>query len=437
MKWICGFANAQGGRLYIGCDDTGKVIGVEKSKKLLEDIPNTVKNTLAILVDVNLLTDDGKDYIEIIVPSYSVPISYNGVYYRRSGATNQTLEGRDLDSFLLGKGGVTGDASPLPSFTVDDVDDAALEYFKKMAIKKGRLDSDSLDEPKEMVLQRLSLFKGSYLTNAAMLLFSRDPEKWVQGAYVKVAYFEGPDIIYQDEVHGSIIEQVEKTKELVYYKYLKAKITYEGLYRRERYFVPEDAFREALINAICHKPYESLIPIQVSVYDDKVYIGNIAYLPEEMTLERLMGKHMSMPYNPKIAQVFYLAGLIESWGRGIEKISNICEEDGVYPPEYTTASGKDIMVKFSAPVERLVRLVPVNPDDRRNYQLDDISCKILALLSEDPGCSRTMISQKMSLSVSTVARYVRQLKEKGFIERVGSDKKGYWNIVKNSVDHTS
>ncbi len=69
LKWICGFANAQGGRIYIGTNDDGTVIGVLDSKKLLEDIPNKVRDTLGIIVEVNLLTQNEKDYIEICVKS--------------------------------------------------------------------------------------------------------------------------------------------------------------------------------------------------------------------------------------------------------------------------------------------------------------------------------------------------------------------------------
>ena len=110
--------------------------------------------------------------------------------------------------------------------------------------------------------------------------------------------------------------------------------------RIERYFVPEEALREALLNALCHKQYQSGVPIQISVYEDKLYIANCGCLPENWTLENLMSKHASSPYNPNIAHVFYLAGFIESWGRGIEKICSACEKDGVPQPEYTIKSSR-------------------------------------------------------------------------------------------------
>ena len=81
LKWICGFANAAGGKIYIGMNDSGQVVGVADAKKLLEDIPNKVRDVLGIIVDVNLLDKDGLEYVEIDVPPYSNPINYKGQYH--------------------------------------------------------------------------------------------------------------------------------------------------------------------------------------------------------------------------------------------------------------------------------------------------------------------------------------------------------------------
>lgn len=93
LKWICGFANAQGGKLYIGCDDDGNIVGVKDSKKLLEDIPNKIRDAMGIVVDVNLLRKEDKEYIEIDVQTYPISISCKGVYHYRSGSTKQILRG--------------------------------------------------------------------------------------------------------------------------------------------------------------------------------------------------------------------------------------------------------------------------------------------------------------------------------------------------------
>lgn len=83
---MCGFANAQGGTIYIGIDDAGNVVGVQNVKKLMEDIPNKIQLGLDIVAVVNKLTKDGKDYIEIRVEPSSYPVNYHGEYHYRSGA---------------------------------------------------------------------------------------------------------------------------------------------------------------------------------------------------------------------------------------------------------------------------------------------------------------------------------------------------------------
>ena len=75
LKWICGFANAQGGKIYIGINDDGVIVGISDSKKLLEDIPNKVRDILGIIVDVNLFMEEGKDYIDIVVNPSSYPVN--------------------------------------------------------------------------------------------------------------------------------------------------------------------------------------------------------------------------------------------------------------------------------------------------------------------------------------------------------------------------
>ncbi|MCM1189983.1 MAG: winged helix-turn-helix transcriptional regulator [Muribaculaceae bacterium] len=432
LEWICGFANAQGGKLYIGMDDSGEVIGLDNTGKLMEDIPNKVRQSMGIVVDVNRLNRGNLSYIEIVVPPYPVAISYKGLYYYRSGSTMQTLSGLELESFILRKRGATWDNMPLPSFTADDIDDGLVDRFKQMAVKKGRIDESVLNEPKEVLMEKLRLTNAGYYTNAAMLLFSKKPDDWLLGAYTKIGFFEtDADLLYQDEIHGSLLEQIDKIIEVIHLKYMKAKITYEGMQRIERYFVPDAALREALLNALCHKLYQSCIPVQISVYEDRLYIANCGQLPENWTVENLMNKHASKPYNPGIANVYYLAGFIESWGRGIEKICQACDDDGSPRPEYTIHPG-DIMIKFTAAEGRIVRTalnqVTERVTERVTEKVTENENAILALLMEDPAYTYTALAEKLGLSRKTVSARIRQLKEKGILQRIGSDTKGHWQI---------
>ena len=334
LKWVCGFADAEGGTLVIGRNDSGAVVGVKGARKLLEDLPNKVRDVLGIMVDVNLRTDAGRVYLEMAVAAYPNPISVRGEYYYRSGSTNQALKGAALDRFLLRKQGRHWDGVPVPHVAPKDLDTRVLARFRQLAARSKRLSAEMLQEPDAALIDKLHLKEGTYLKRAAVLLFHPDPERLVTGAFVKVGFFaNNADLLYHDEIHGDLFTQVDKTLDLLLSKYLRAMISYDGVQRVETYPVPEPALREALLNAIAHKDYASGAPIQISVYQDKLMLWNPGQLPPDWTVARLTEKHSSQPWNPDVANAFFRAGMIESWGRGIERMLAECEAAGFPAPQ--------------------------------------------------------------------------------------------------------
>jgi len=335
LKWICGFANANGGKIYIGKNDAGEVVGLKDSKKLLEDIPNKTKDILGILVDVNLHQTEKGEFIEISVEAYPYPVNYKGQYHFRSGSTKQELKGAALDKFLLQRKDKRWDAVPVPNVSINDLKKETFDFFRKKAVKAQRIEEDVLTDSNELLIDNLQLNENEYLKRAAILLFHPYPDKFVTGAYIKIGYFEADDDLkFQDEVHGNLFEQIEKTIDLLFSKYIKSSISYEGLNRVERYAYPKDAIREALLNAVSHKDYSGGVPIQISVYNDKLIFWNEGQLPENWTIEKLLDKHPSKPYNPDIANALFRSGYIESWGRGTLKMINECVQFGIPKPKY-------------------------------------------------------------------------------------------------------
>jgi ATP-dependent DNA helicase RecG len=418
LRWICGFANARGGRLIIGKNDKGAVVGLANARKLLEDLPNKIRDILGIIVDINLCIEQGKELLEIVVEPYPYPISYKGEYHYRSGSTKQELKGAALDRFLLKKQGKHWDGVPVPRVSVADFKDESFDIFRTQANKSGRVSDDIMAQSNVLLIDNLNLKEGDYLKRAAILLFHNDPEKWVVGAYIKIGYFRtDADLLYQDDIHGSLFVQAEKAMDLLLTKYLQAAISYEGISRVEKFPFPKAAMREALLNAIVYKDYSGGSPIQISVYENQIYFWNDGQLPDNWTVEQLLSKHASKPFNPLIANAFFRAGMIESWGRGIEKINKECEAAGVPIPEYRTdASG--LMVKFHTPVMLTGKTPEKTPD------------QIIALLRDDGSLSIAKLAKQIGKSTSAIERAIRKLRETGDIERVGPDKGGYWVVRK-------
>lgn len=292
LKWICGFANAQGGKIYIGTRDDGTVIGVSNPKKLLEDIPNKIQNKLGIMADVNLLTKGGLDYIEIVVSPWSFPVNYDGEYHYRSGSTKQMLRGNALTNFLMSKTGLKWDAATISNIGIDDLDQESFDIFRREALRSGRMSKEDLDIENTELLEKLDLVVDGKLKRAGALCFYRKPEKVIGGCYVKIGKFEGSELLYQDEVHGSLLILADRVIDLIYLKYLKAAISYYKETRVETYPFARDAVREAVFNALIHCNWADNVPVQIRIEDDTMYVSNCSMLPFGWTVETLLSAHV-------------------------------------------------------------------------------------------------------------------------------------------------
>lgn len=450
VKWLCGFANAQGGRLYIGINDKGEVCGVENAHKLSEDIPNKVVAFLGIVADVNLLNQDGKDYIEIAVLPSNVPISYKGKYYFRSGSTLQELNGVALQNFMLKKMGRSWDDMVHERATVDDLDRGAIDYFLQKGIQAGRIDPAEANAPTTTVLQNLHLMDDEgHLKNAALLLFCKKPGRYFTGTEFKIGRFHTniADLSSQEMIESSIIQMADRVIWMLKDKFLTMPIHYEGLQRIEKLEVPEDALREILYNAICHKDY--LGPqIQMRVWDHYVEIWNDGELPDKITPENIEDVHASYPRNKNLAFVFYKAGFIESWGRGWKKICDGFVAAGLPKPTIESKQG-GVLVTFRRNNVNLKMtdgtLIGSQTGSQTTTEtstetstltstLTGTRKSIVEIISENPNVTISQIATKLGKNPRGIDKHIQKLREIGIIRRVGGDFGGHWEILHSPND---
>jgi ATP-dependent DNA helicase RecG len=332
LKWVCGFANAQGGVIFIGKDDNGNVVNVADYKKLMDEIPNKVKNSMGIMVEVNLQHEGKKYFIEIVTHPYSVPISLRGRYYYRSGSTKQELTGASLTEFLLKKSGKTWDDVIEPRATFADIDEKAVANFLKASEKAGRLpENESLTLPE--LFEKLRLSENGQLKRAAITLFAKEPAKFYPNTFVKIGRFgkNDADLLYQETEEGNLIVLLNAVLQQLNHKFLIRQIEFEGMNRIEKGEYPVPAIREMLLNALVHRNYMGA-PIQIRVYDNEMSVWNDGGLPEGITEADLKTVHRSKPRNPIIADVCFKGGYIDSWGRGTIKIIDTCREANLPEP---------------------------------------------------------------------------------------------------------
>ena len=418
LKWICGFANAQGGSIYIGIDDNGIVKGIANARKLMEDIPNKVRDTMGIIVNVNLLNKNGLEYIQIVVPDSSMPITYRGKYYFRSGSTLQELGGVALTDFLMRQTHITWDMHVEPNATLDDIDTEAVNYFVNFAIDSKRLDESAKHESVDNILRKLKLVnKQGQLTFAALMLF-------------RIGRFGATqaDLIFDDNIVCPLIKMPERIMQTLRSRYLIAPVKYDGMRRVEPLEIPEDALREMICNSIVHKDYRGTF-IQMRVWDDHIDLWNSGVFPPEITSENLMTTHESHPRNELIAKVFYLAGFIESWGRGYEKIKSAFAKENLQIPTFEQVRGG---VLATIQRERFVELrkqnVGDNVGDVSEMELTERQKNILSLIKDNPYISATQMSVMLSVIKRTIERELAVMKKNGIIYREGNARTGCWVI---------
>lgn len=414
LKWICGFANANGGVLYIGVDDGGEVVGVADAKKLLENLPNRIQSLMGIICDDDLLKKDSKNYIRVKVSAYDVPISYHGVFHYRSGSTKQELKGQALQDFLLKKMGRTWDSAIEPNAKFSDIDTNAVKQFINNAVKAKRMPKTETDI--KLVLENLNLIKGKEITRAALLLFGKNPQKYFIDSHVKIGRFkEAHDSLqYQEVIEGNIFQMVDEILKVLHLKFLISPISYEGVHRIETSPYPEAALREIILNALAHRDYFGSSTL-ISVYNDMLMVWNDGALPEGITIEQLRIKHTSKPRNKLIAGAFYKGGLIESWGQGTVKVISECIAAGLPEPKFENNSGGFMVTLFAS---------KWNEESINKLDIDDRLKKAIRYAIQNGSITNADYQKVFAVSRITATRDLQLLIKKEIFRSIGTMGRG-------------
>ncbi len=407
LKWICGFANANGGTIFIGKNDDGEVIGLENYKALTEMLPNKIRDTLGIICEVNLQKEKGLHFIEIVTKPYSVPVSLRGRYYYRSGSSKLELTGAELNEFLLKKAGKTWDDIIEEGATLDDIDTTSLNMFLADAKESGRMPSVAGLTTLE-ILEKLRVSKDGKLKRAAIILFGKDPNKFYPNILVKIGRFgsDDADLKYQEAEEGNLIYLLLKVPELLNYKFFVKPINFEGMQRIEKGEYPVAALREMLLNALVHRNYMGS-SIQMRVYDNKFTLWNEGNLPEGLHIESLKTNHSSRPKNPIIADVCFKAGYIDSWGRGTLKIFYSCQEAELPEPTIEAKDGGILVTLFKSKfaLEQLKKL-----------GLNERQIKAVEFVNANVKITNKQYQDTFEVSRITATRDLKELVDKGLLK---------------------
>ena len=343
------------------------------------------------------------------------------------------------------------DDIPVYGATLDDIDRNAIDYFLQCSIKAGRMDELEINSSTEDVLRNLGLFtKEGELKNAAILLFGKHVGQFFPSAVFKIGRFhtDESDLIIQDVIEGNLIQMAGRVMEVLRTKYLLSPIHYEGLQRIEQLEIPDKALRELIYNAISHKAYTGPA-IQMRIYDRSIELWNYGLLPKELTPAALMQKHSSYPRNHNIANVFYKAGFVESWGRGFKKIAEEFERASLPLPTIEENGGGVMAIIQRKTVDEVIAErdgnvgvnVGVNVGDGGNsggnsggnvavMKLSYRQQLILSFIAKHSDITAKQMAVMSGIPQRTIERELSILQKVDMICRVGAPRTGRWKLLK-------
>jgi ATP-dependent DNA helicase RecG len=360
--------------------------------------------------------------MEVKVNRRRPPVSVRGKYYQRVGNTTREVTGDELKRlFLKGEswGAITDER-----FSLEDINDEDVMDFLQSARREGRVPADFENDDIKEILRRLDLLRENKLTNAAILLFGKDPQKYFSNAVVKIGRFRDEATIVADRtVSGNLFHQVreaeEQIKSLINRRY---EIPDDSFQRRDVWQYPLPAVREALLNALVHRNYfEMSVKIQVKVFDELLWIFNPGKLPSALTIADLKKAHSSYPRNKLIATTFYRVGLIEEWGSGIQRMINALKEENLAEPEFEE-QGEGFVIKLFGQKTSITKL---------GFYEDLNSRQVRAMnyLQDNETIDNATYRKLNDISKRTAARDLKALVEKEYLEQMGSGPGIYYQLA--------
>ncbi len=426
LETISAFSNKKGGRILIGIDPSGKVIGVTVGNNTIENLAGEIKQHTdpKVFPDISVKSIEGKGIIEIDVREYPVkPVFVRDKVFIRVGKSNQKASAEKIRTFINDQRKSYWD-SETSSLKLSTLSTQKVKSFIRK-YEEERL--TTLEGPKstEAVLKKLKLLKGRKPSNAAVLLFSKEPQFHFYNSLIRCARFKGTESIdFSDmqDIEGTLIEQVPAVLSFIR-KHLNIAASIKGKPEREDVWeIPKDALREAVINAICHRDYESTANVQVRIFDDRLEIWNPGLLPDNISIKELKSEHPSVPRNEQIAKCFYMIKYIEQWGTGTNRIVRLCKEAGIREPEFKEAGGS-----FIVSFPRVVK-----PKLISKIKLSSVQKNIVKYLSNEGEASGADVADAIGVNASTVYRNINKLKD--IIRWTGkspNDPKGKFALVKD------
>jgi len=335
------------------------------------------------------------------------------------------------------------DASPCPNTSLADLDPERMAWFIERARQVRGFPLPPNASAREL-LTHLNLLSNAQPVHAAVLLFGRQPQRFLLSSELKAAHFHGTAVAkpipsYQ-VFKGTLFELVDQAVDFVLARLNFAVGTRAASTQAPAaYEIPPDVIREAIVNAVAHRDYTSNGSVQVMVFADRVEIWNPGSLPPSLTLAQLRQPHGSVPANPLLAEPLYLAQYIERLGTGTADMIRRCSEAGLPEPVFSLDDGFRITLGRPTPVDTTQETTKEATHETTDETTQDTERahrgprkpreRILELMQEQPTITARELAEALALSFDGVSYHLKKLRAEGRIRHEGPTKAGRWVVL--------
>ena len=364
METLCGMINGSGGVVVFGVSNKGKIIGQEIGDKTTREIGEAI-NKFDPAVDIQPIyvpVENSDKYVIVFLTDgleTDKPYMWDGKPYRRHDSVTSVMPREKFIRLHELQHGLkyTWESKVNKQLTIGDLDGQLIQNVIQSAVRRGRLSSIALNDNIQSALERLKLIKDGSICNSAAVLFGKDFYDYPQ-CRLRLARFRGTtkrDFIDNRQEEGNIFQLVDAAMAF-FFKHLNLSgTTHHRIVREDELEIPYDALRESVVNSLCHMNWGyEVVSVGIAIYDDRIEIENAGRFPVRISPDALMEEeeehqgNTSLPPNPVIANIMYLGGLIEHWGRGLSMMARECERVGLPTPTFYQ-NGTIVKIIFARP----------------------------------------------------------------------------------------
>ncbi|MCK4763310.1 MAG: putative DNA binding domain-containing protein, partial [Candidatus Aminicenantes bacterium] len=424
-KEITAFANASGGKIFLGVNDAGKIKGLSTTNKLKSQVIDTGQNCdPEIFLSVEVIDN----ILMINVPEgNNKPYQCSKGFYLRLGANSQKLKRDKILDFCIKENKIRFDELVCPDFDFKDFDDDKFEYYLLLAGVTKILGRDN-------ILRNLKILNNKGMSNAGVLFFAKKPYKYISASKIRCVHFKGDeriDILDKKEVDKGVIGNIEFAINYIEER-VPVRFEIKGGRRIEHPQFPVDVYREAIVNAVIHRDYFENGEVAVEKLSNGIRINNPGGLIASFPMSEF-GK-LSWPRNRLLADLLSKTIFMEKVGTGIKRMEKLCMENSnafeirllqthfiiemESPPRWSSAAGIKDGIKGG--IKDGIKL-------KKNQR------EILRWVLKERHITQEALVEKVGISARSIEKNIAELKEKGILKRVGSRKSGYWEVESNKI----